>query len=74
MNHKHHAGHRTAFEALTSGDYANFALVSCFVNGEPAAPICAVNRQAIAASLAPLFVRLTPSLELTGLDGRAPET
>ena len=33
------AEHRTAFEALVSGDYANFALLSCFVNGEPAAAI-----------------------------------
>jgi hypothetical protein len=29
--------HCAAFEALTPGDYANFALFSCFVNGEPAA-------------------------------------
>ena len=38
------ADHRAAFEALTSGEYANFALFSCFVNGEPAAAIVAVNR------------------------------
>jgi hypothetical protein len=37
------ADHRAAFEALTSGDYANFALFSCFVNGEPAAAIVAVS-------------------------------
>jgi len=36
--------HRAAFEALVSGDYANFALFSCFVNGEPGAAIAAVNR------------------------------
>ena len=35
------ADHCAAFEALTSGDYANFALFSCFVNGEPAAAIVA---------------------------------
>jgi hypothetical protein len=38
------ADHRAAFEALTSGDYANFALFSCLVNGEPGAAIAAVNR------------------------------
>jgi hypothetical protein len=38
------ADHCAAFEALTSGDYANFALFSCFVNGEPAAAIVAINR------------------------------
>ena len=26
--------HRDAFEALTSGDYDNLALFSCFVNGD----------------------------------------
>jgi len=31
--------HQAVFEALTSGDYADFALFSCFVNGEPAAAI-----------------------------------
>jgi hypothetical protein len=34
------ADHRTSFEVLASGDYRNFALFSCFVNGEPAAAIC----------------------------------
>jgi hypothetical protein len=38
------ADHRAAFEALISGEYANFALFSCFVNGEPAAAIAAVNK------------------------------
>ena len=37
------ARHRAAFEALVSGDYRNFALFSCFVNGEPAEAIVAVN-------------------------------
>ena len=38
------AEHRAAFEALTSADFENFALYSCFVNGEPAAAIVAINR------------------------------
>ena len=37
------AQHRAAFAALTSGDYGNFALFSCFIGGEPAAAIVAVN-------------------------------
>lgn len=27
--------HRAAFNALLSGQYSNFALLSCFVNGQP---------------------------------------
>ena len=38
--------HRAAFEALTSGHYDSFALFSCFVNGEPAAAIVAITRDA----------------------------
>jgi len=37
------ADHRAVFEALVSDEYRNFALLSCFVNGEPAAAIVAVN-------------------------------
>ena len=36
--------HRHAFQAMLSGEYDNFALFSCFVNGAPAAAIVAVNR------------------------------
>ena len=41
------ADHRAAFEALISGEYANFALFSCFVNGEPASAIAAVTRRRV---------------------------
>ena len=37
--------HREAFEALTSGEHSNFALFSCFVGGEPASAIVAVNQR-----------------------------
>ena len=50
------ADHRAAFEALVSGDTANFALFSCFVNGEPAAAICAVHHDDDSYAIAPLFV------------------
>jgi hypothetical protein len=64
------ADHRATFEALTSGDYANFTLFSCFVNGEPAAAIVAVNRDGDGYAVTPLFVSVTPSLTLTDHDGK----
>jgi hypothetical protein len=64
------ADHRAAFEALTSGGFANFALFSCFVNGEPAAAIVAVNRDGDGYAITPLFVSVTPSLTLTDHDGQ----
>jgi hypothetical protein len=62
--------HRAAFEALISADYDNFALFSCFVDGEPAAAIVAVNRDGEDYNISPLFVALTPGMVLTDLDGR----
>ena len=35
--------HHRAFEALTSGRFDNFCLVSCFVDGEATAAIAAVT-------------------------------
>ena len=35
--------HRRAFHLLTSGDYDNFALFSCFIDGSPAAAIVALS-------------------------------
>ena len=67
------ADHRAAFEALSSGDYGNFALFSCFVNGEPAAAIVAVNQDGDDYAITPLFVSVTPSLILTDHDGRPPQ-
>jgi hypothetical protein len=64
------ADHRAAFEALTSGDYRNFALISCFVNGEPAAVIVAVDEDGDNYAITPLFVSVTPSLTLTDHDGK----
>jgi hypothetical protein len=61
--------HRAAFEALTSGDYNNLALFSCFVGGEPAAAIVAVNRDGEDYTILPLFVAVTPGMILTDHDG-----
>ena len=49
--------------------YANFALFSCFLNGEPAAAIVAVNRDGYGYAITPLFVSVTPSITLTDHDG-----
>ena len=66
-------GHRDFFNALTSGDYANFALFSCFVNGEPASAIVSVNKQAgDEYQITPLFVSVTPGMKLIDHDGNIP--
>jgi hypothetical protein len=64
------ASHRDVFDALVSGEYANFALFSCFANGEPAAAIAVIGD---GYSIIPLFVSVTPSLQLTDHDGQLPE-
>ena len=63
------AEHRAVFEALTSGRFDNFALFSCFVQGEPAAAIVSVNRDGEEYIISPLFVALTPGMVLTDHDG-----
>ena len=62
--------HRAAFEALVSGDYDNFALFSCFIGGEPASAIVAVNRNGQEYTITPLFVAVTPGMVLTDHDGK----
>lgn len=64
--------HRKAFEALASGDFDNFALFSCFVNGEPGSAIVAVNRNGDNFTITPLFVSVTPGMTLTDHDGSEP--
>lgn len=64
--------HRDAFEAITSGDYGNFALFSCFVGGEPAVAIVTVNEDGPGYVITPLFVSVTPGMALTDHDGAAP--
>jgi hypothetical protein len=65
--------HQKAFEALTSGEYRNFALFSCFVNGEPASTIVAINKLiGDEYQIAPLFVSVTPGMKLMDHDGNNP--
>ena len=66
--------HRSAFEALTSGRYTNFALFSCFVNGEPAAAITAINEDGECVTITPLVVSLTGSMHLIDHDGSPPSS
>lgn len=65
--------HRDAFEALTSGRYENFALFSCQVGGEPASAIVAITPDGEDYTVTPLFVSITPGMDLTDHDGVAPD-
>lgn len=64
--------HVSAFEALTSGTFDNFVLVSCFVDGAPAAAIAAITPPETddgEYTITPLFVSLTPEMVVTDHDG-----
>lgn len=70
---------KRAFAALKNGDAANFYLFSCFVNGEPAAAISAVTPLPSDTGdtdrgyrVHPLFVSVTPGMQLADHDGREP--
>lgn len=67
--------HKRLFAALGSGD-PGFALMSCYVNGVPAAAICTVHRANAHAEeadyiLTPVFVSATPDMVLTDHEGVA---
>jgi hypothetical protein len=64
--------HRDAFKALTSGQYGNFALFSCFVDGEPAVAIVTVNEDGPGYVITPLYVSVTKGMTLTDHDGTLP--
>ena len=64
--------HVSAFEALTSGRYENFALFSCFVNGAPASAIVALAPPQDDGGeyvVTPLFVSVTDTMVVTDHDG-----
>ncbi len=64
--------HISAFEALTSGEHDNFALFSCFLDGEPAVAIVAVtppDTENGEYQITPLFVGVTERMVLTVHDG-----
>ena len=69
--------HRHAFQTLTSRDYENFALFSCFGDNEPAAAIVAVDMRPPEQqdsepeyAVRPLFMSLTQDMKVTAHDGR----
>lgn len=64
--------HRDAFNAMLSGKYDNFALFSCFVNGEPtsAITVVTVNPDTDEQILTPLVVFITDGMVLEDHDGR----
>ena len=69
--------HRTAFGALTSGNYDIFALFSCLLNSQPATAIVAVTAHQpddkngeFEFHIKPLFVSIVDGLVLTDHDGR----
>ena len=64
--------HRDVFEALTSGRFDNFALLSCFIGGEPGAAIVTVTRDGDDYVLKPLFVSVTLGMVLTDHEGTLP--
>ena len=63
--------HQDAFRALASGQYGNFALFSCFVNGTPASCIVAVREDGDQVLITPLFVTVTADMVLTDHDSVA---
>ncbi len=64
--------HVSAFEALTSGEFDNFALFSFFLDGEPVAAIVAIstpNEKGADYEITPHFVSVTNAMVLTDHDG-----
>jgi hypothetical protein len=57
------------FAALTSGGFKNFALFSCFVDGQPAAAIVTITKNDNEYLIKPLFVSVTDAMVLTDHDG-----
>ncbi len=62
--------HKRAFNALIDGKHSNFALLSCFLDGEPTVAIVTVNlREDGDYEVTPMFVGYTDSMTLTDHDG-----
>lgn len=61
------------FKALSSGQYDNFCLMSCFLNGVPTSAICVANQDPQdpeMVNIVPLFVAITDGMVLTDHEGR----
>lgn len=62
--------HRRSFNLLAKGQ-GQFALFSCYVNGEATAAIVAINRHDKEYVVRPLFVAVTPGMTVTDHNGTA---
>ena len=62
--------HKEIFQALTSGKYANFALFSCFINGQPGCAIVAITPDGSEFNITPVFVSVSPGMKLADHDGK----
>lgn len=60
--------HKQNFKAITSGEYDNFVLISCFLEGEPTCAIAAMAEDGEEIRITPMFVALTPGMVLTDHD------
>ena len=63
--------HREAFKALRDSSFQNFALFSCFVNGQPASAIVAITKGGGKYAITQ-FVSVTNTMVLTDHDGSVP--
>jgi hypothetical protein len=63
--------HVRAFQAVTSHLYENITLWSCRINGEPGVAIVAVDQAGDSLAVLPLFVAVTPGMEIEFEGGRA---
>ena len=64
--------HISAFEALTSGQFDNLALFSCFLGDEPVVAIVAIaprQNENDDYQITPLFVSVTDAMVLTDHEG-----
>jgi hypothetical protein len=66
------AEHKRHFKALMSGEYNNFALFSCFVNGEPSVAIVVIEGEGEESKIHPIFVAVTKGMRLEDHEGTRP--
>lgn len=67
-DNQHHTRPR-GLRGFADGSFENFALFSCFVNGEQAAAIVAINPDGAEYAIIPLFVGVTGDMVPTAYDG-----
>lgn len=64
--------HTQAYNALISGHCRNCVLMECTINGQPASVIVAVYREGEKIKYQPMFVSVTPDMELLDANGYPP--